>query len=470
MNNTSYEAGVWGFTWEEALESRNAVQGIANLTDAGVRLEIPYGRLLDESGVVKIGIAELPKEANYIYGCLRTGHYAVLKKAISAGSSESFPGGVRQTIAAEYMFTSKDRFNPESKVSSIEVQLFGLRDWVGKTPFISVRDAKTYKFKSTVFDREHIEEYNLALFDNSEMEVSLNHVATISGVTVKGQTIDHDCHAIVAFKSNVTLDKSLEAVFTLSKFLSFCTGGFAEVLEIKIIFEDSASPVNCHAHSVKATNKPETLEYVRFPLSTLEPDIATILGKWLYAPEELREPFNLLVSLEMNNLGIPLDMRFIMAAQILEAFSRVNVDLASMPKELYEKFKTVLLDSVVDPEVKEWIQGRLPGNEKGQARLLKELFEANTPFATWLIEDQKKFKENHVITRNRYTHRRETGKALDGEALYWHTEAVKLLCIGIACKHIGIPHKTVISRFSTPGSKSYAIGKVKAMYMKERSI
>ena len=147
MNNTSYETSVWGFTWEEAIENRNAVQGIANLTDRGIRLEIPYGRLLDESDVVKIGIEELPKEADYIYGCLRTGHYAVLKRAISVGSSESFPGGARQTIAAEYMFTSRERFNPESKVSSIEAQLLGLRDWVGKTPFISVRDAETYKFK-----------------------------------------------------------------------------------------------------------------------------------------------------------------------------------------------------------------------------------------------------------------------------------------------------------------------------------
>lgn len=463
MDSTNYETGLWGLSWDDAFGD-DGIQGVANLTEDGIRLDIPFGSIFDDTGTMKIGSNKQPLRADYLYGYLRDGKFAVLRNAFSLGSTRSFPGADRQTVSADCMLVGKGRFNPNSRVTSAKIGLYGLRDWVGKLPFSMNFDSESTRYRSTVFDSDNIEKYKSVLLDNQNMKVVVDHSCNASWINVAGQTIKHDCNLLIDFKSDTTLDDVFEVVGSMSTFLSFCTGTYAEVLSAELFLEESTDPISCHALFVKTPKKTELLKEVRFPLSSLENEIGGMLDYWLNPPEDLIEPINILVSLEADTARIPLDMKFLIAAQTLEAISKVEVEMNSIPESDYERYRKILLDSVEDADVKRWISERFPGNTKGQTRLLRELLERNEKNLSWLIPDRKAFLTDHVIARNRYTHRKKTEKALSGKELYWHTEAVKLLCVCLVSFFVGMDEALVISQLKKIGSKQYAIGKIKDMY------
>ena len=124
--------------------------------------------------------------------------------------------------------------------------------------------------------------------------------------------------------------------------------------------------------------------------------------------------------------------------------------------------------SIPDRQIREWAYRKTCGNQKGQRRLLKELFDKHAETRGWLFQDERKFIEHHLVTRNYYTHRSSDRsskiKPYEGENLYWHTEGLILLCYSIVANMLGFPQAEVIDLIGKSRLKDHSIRCAKELY------
>ena len=127
-----------------------------------------------------------------------------------------------------------------------------------------------------------------------------------------------------------------------------------------------------------------------------------------------------------------------------------------------------------DKEVKNWLRGKLSGNRKGSGKLIREALSRYGELADWLLPDQKTFVDRHQATRNFYTHRSESrgdsSRLLKDSDLYWHTETLLVLCMGIIWVNLGVTAERFIEAMQRSRFKSFAVEQAKELYSRSDAV
>ena len=469
MKSKQFAAALWADDWETILrEGDGCVQGVVAFDeDEGVRLDLPFGEVLKDAGVLVFGGEGLPDGLEWLYGFSQDGYWIALSDAYSLGTGRSFPGGPRQTVGAAQMLFSKDKFDPRDAIIAVTLELSGLAEWLGKSPIKSGRRQVDGTARSFFVDVELDDDCDEALHDSEDVSISVCHGVTLSGSAELGVEIGHKCMIKICFKRARSLADAQAVAFRVADFFSFCFGFSAEISRMSLGFEGGAE-ATCLAPLVKGS-APSRIIAQRMVLPYWEVcgSLNSMLRVWLADEDDLRVPSSLLVSLLTKRWLLPADLKFIAAAQMLEALCRVGADLRSMGEEEFEVFRgavMVALDGIEDRRISRMAKERIrPGNSKGQRRLLSEFVERHRVAAEYVFGDPKAFVGRHAYLRNGVTHRNGEADA-DAIDLVWHTEGVLLLAYCATGELLGLPAETMTRRLKDSGFKSAAVRKCRKMY------
>lgn len=465
MDTIEYPTALWGFSWDEIIENESPpAQGVAKLEKDCVSLTLPFGQLLASPGTLFLSGEQLPTEVDYLYGFSQNGRWLVLVDAFCGGTAESFPGGPRQTILASQILESRAKFDPNCKVTRITAKMLGLREWYGKAPYQAIRSADN---RSTTYelDISKAVEQNVVLFEDNRAVVKLVHYITQAPLDVSGFSVSHDCGITVDFSKPVTRGEAVDIMLRISDFISFCVCFDSQVTEVELHCEDTDEPILLRAPFVVG-EKPSSLRLASIPIKfdAIADRLPYVLGNWLNASGRLAKAENMLCSVMFNSWKLPLDLKFISAAQLLESLSKHDTETKALEPNLHKKYVEAVLENVEDPDIRNWAKQKLSGNMKGQKRLLEELLNRNGPVVDWLLPNPSKFIGRHISARNGFTHRDITSISLENTELYWHTEGVLMLSYCIIASAIGIPNDIVISRLRHSGYKSHSVSKLREIY------
>ena len=468
MDDTHYAAANWGFTWDEAINDQNSIQGSANLVDNSLLLDLPFGRLLGDPGVFVVGREAKPTETDYLFGFSQDGYYLALKDAYSLGTTTHIPGGDNQKIGGAFLLVSRSEFNPESKVSEIQLRATGLREWFASSPVGMQIDSITGKVRAITYDLDNEESYNRVILDDDAKRIEISHHTTTEGLTCAGSSMNHDCVLSVSLKNHLSFQEAVDLINDIARFLSFCLGFMAEIKDLKLRFAECESLASCHGPFLRGLPpKSQDLTVIPFKYSSLENAVEEYLKAWLRADTDLRSAKDMIVSLMTYRWDMPIDLHFVAASQALEALTRVNNDSLSLPEDEYDSYVKIIKESVTDKAALKWISERMPKNLKGQTRRLREFCDKYLTYVNWIIGDRKAFVDNHTWLRNGYTHRdAQSIKADDRhyEKLYWHTECLLMLSYGVIWIILGMDANHLISQLEKTGFYNYKIHKIKKLY------
>lgn len=446
MKDTAFPVALWSSTWDGILNDiKNCEQGEVSYTkNNGIELDVPFGQLLGNSDELVIGKEQYPNRLTWLYGFSQTGQWLALNEVVEGVTQSSAPGGVHQRLHCSRLLCGRDRFEPSSPVRYIELTIEGLSEWLGKSPISQQRRYEGNRLRNFTINVNLDKEGNVTLLDDNQRRISIFHrVTQKNGTTI---SIEHRCTIQAEFKRPVSLESAEDVALRLADFFSFCFGFHAEPSKITVKFTEDTSAelvIPCVKGKV-----PTFIDGNRmpFPYQRIETDIDTMLSRWL-DDDSLVGPSSLLVSTIFKEWQVPVDLRFIAAAQLLEALSRVNADLESMSSEEFEAYKSTVmkaLDSIEDDEVRKKARSRINlRNEKGQSRLMRELLNRHEQISNYMFRDIRAYTDKHIELRNDITHRNEK-TAFESKGLFWHTEGTLLLAYGIVAELLGLEPATVI--------------------------
>lgn len=450
MKDRTFPTAIWSMSWDDIVGGQlGCVQGVASLNrDRGLRVEIPFGRLLDDGAEFVVSGERLPSQLDWLYGFSQEGQWLALAEVKSLGTDSSCPGASRQTLTGSRLLLGKERFDPSALVSEVEMTIKGLTEWLGKSPIkmkSRLKDGRREWFSVDVDLTDNAN--NVVLLDDDDIKVSIYHrVARKNGIGF-GVDIEHCAVLRINFPHPVELEKARTIALRLDDFLSFCFGFYAEPLNIIFGFEDGNSAELLL--TLIEGKSPERVGDWRMPLrySEIEDRVGLMLERWLNADGWLRNSTGLLVSLLFKNWRFPVDLEAIASAQMLEALSKAGVDIKSMSDNEFADYKSVIrtaLDNIEDKRLSDMAKERIHlTNLKGQGRLLKDLLARHGVVTSFILGDSALFVKDHVGLRNDITHR-DPKLQTAGAELFLHSKTVLLLGYCIIAEELSLAPETVM--------------------------
>lgn len=292
-------------------------------------------------------------------------------------------------------------------------------------------------------------DHNVVLFNDERFRIELIHSFNRSDLSVAGVDVTHDCQLSIEFKKPYSLQEVERIAFDLEGFFSFCCCFYAGLQRIQVTFEEAPRYADLYLPLVEG-KRPSDRQLAFLPLTYrwFDGSIETSLTAWMNADDALKACFSLLTSLLFRSWKLPVDLRFIAASQLLEAVSKYGTELKATPVDEYETYRDALknaIKSIRNKEIRRWAMGRLPGNQKGQKRLLIELLDRNPAARDWLFPSAEVFVSKHIAARNYYTHRNGNSDqdVLTQADLHWHTECILLFCYVVIAGLIGLEASSV---------------------------
>ena len=417
-------SGIW---WLPGQEDRTVVGILRFDPSDGFRLEIPFGGIgeLDDF----VGRINTTGCTPLVHGVLRNGKSVTLSNAIMTDSSINFPGGRREQHRALRGFVGQSLCGENPTVDRLRIRYSHLRDWVVVHPAgMTMRFEDERPTGEVEYRYEPIEQSELS--QGEGWRLMLAHTAKQSSPSVTGFHVAHDCLLTLELDQACDFDSADERFLApLWQFFSFCLDTSIDVslLEAHLVETDEWLEVG---RSQTVTREPDKVILPAFMLLSM-PELgnrlAVVLKQWLSIGGDLRRVVSLMVGLGTDRT-VPSDLRFVAAAQALEAMSRVGVDDRDLPREEFRRRRSVVRESIADEVVREWACDRLTFNRRSADDLLRDLLNRIGSFAEQLAPDQDRFLRDHRDNRNFYAHRADQGRPLlePGE-LYVHTQGVLVL-------------------------------------------
>lgn len=471
MEDAKIGAGIWAFSWGALDEPNDCVQGSVEYSGGRVLLDIPFGELLGTPGVVVIGgPPQPPTYVDHVFGFTRTGFYAVLINARYAGGTTSIPGGPSQSVDAGALLLSRAKFDPLGQVRKMELGLKGLNEWAGLFPASMSFDAETHMLRSIQVDLERDKD-NRVLMNNARMKIELFHTLSSSPISVEGISIRHDCKLDIVFKEPVQFDDAIEVANLLERFFSFCTEQLAEVVDLHVWFTGHEKRIDCYYPFPRARQEGKKLDSREVPLgyATFEGNISGILEHWINAEGSLKTARDIVSSFDAGKWDLPLSNAFVVTSQALEALTKHGVDLHSLDRQVYKRYRKIALDSIAEQEVREWVAMQLNRNSKGQSTLLDELYERHSEVFEWLIPGGAgEFLKVQKVMRNSRIHpggaRGESSSLRKDIDVYWHMRCCTLICKLVVAKLMGFEFDKVAESLRYNNKWAVVIRHARDMY------
>lgn len=481
VDKVEFPAALWTMKSEDVGDESKSVVGLLNFDgEHQIELTVPFGLLLDwpclpiEGGgyVQTHTIDGLSQDA--IYGYSQTGKYLVLRDVASWGPSRAYPGFKKQTLWGSSLLVSREPMDGDPKVSIAHVELPGLREWMGKISFEATSQYENGRAKETSFAFRPEEMQAISLLENDEMRVSVECCGARKGGKTPSYTFEFELDCFLSVEllgESVDIGSFLdERMYPVVEFLSFCMG-FRYAITGMEFFTSDGQRIEYYAPFVGVRGLPSgrQINTMPFPYERVEDQILTMLGSWVHFDSYARNASKLIVSL-MNNWEMPLDMLFLASAQAFEAMTRVGVGEQEITDEELDKRLEVINCSNMPARTKGWAVRKLKGAKWKTANQLADVLLVKLkPIVEYVIPDAEKFKRDHRIQRNAFTHRRGLAECekLTNEQLYYHTQAVQLLAYAAIAVEMGLTAEEVRRLLEKSRFRDGAAIRVRKLYAHE---
>lgn len=465
MKSIDFEPGVWGLSWDDALNG-NGAQGVVSFSNEMLKLDITIGLLLGDSFVHHYGQKQNPDRAEKLYGFTRDGHCIVLYDAVSRGASSSIPGMEHQDIHAKCLFARKGGapFDIDGQVDKMTLSLQGLRNWVGESVF-SMKLDERFAFSSLEVMGD-ARSRNITLLDDDSLRVEVFHTYTTPALTVDDMTFKHDCRLEVVLKDGAPWRDAVDIAQRVSRFFTLCMGFDASIDALELHFEGQEKPARFYQRFVEGKNpSKQQLNQIPFPYACLKDSVEGMIGAWLHAPFALRKAQDMLVSQMVLDWRMPIDIEMVARSQLIEALSKHNIDLHAMPEDEHAKKMGELERALsnVDKQTACRVLSMFKQNRKGQSRLLKELLQRHGDYVKWLIPNPEKYLKDHTSMRNATTHS-DFEHQRAPEELFDHVQASLLLAYGIVLSILGLKSEFIIDRIQKSRFKYWVVEDAQRRY------
>lgn len=272
--------------------------------------------------------------------------------------------------------------------------------------------------------------------------IMLGHIANVTYPSVQGFHLKHDCILTLELDEPLTLDEVENRFLTpLWLFLSFCLNRSTHTQELKV----RPSGQDCwlevgRVEGMTSHSEDNVMEpFMLLSMRQLAGRTAEIVACWLEFKGDERRAISLLVGI-ISDRSIPPDLRFLAAAQALEAMSRVDAQEKEFDDDELSRRLSVIANSVEDKKVCKWAKRRLKhANSRDAGNLLEDLVSNIGDYANTLAPDRKQFFHDIRDSRNFYTHRddRRAKRVLEGGELYVLTQGLVCLLKASVLRRLG---------------------------------
>jgi hypothetical protein len=167
--------------------------------------------------------------------------------------------------------------------------------------------------------------------------------------------------------------------------------------------------------------------------------INAVLDQWLSFSGDERRAVSLLVGL-IREHTVSVDLRFLAAAQALEALSRVEGNQNELDEDEFRRRLRIVRDSVPEARVRDWADRKLKyANDRSAGELFKDLAARVGDYVDILAPAKQAFFDDIRNNRNFYTHRDSSRveRVLEGEKLYVLTQGVIALLEAAVLRRLG---------------------------------
>lgn len=416
-------AGLWWLP--EAPDTR--IVGLVKYSDGeGFRLQIPFGFLGEMSHFV--GRVNESEQAPIVHGLLRNGKTVTLVDAVMTNMNMSFPGAGSEEHKALRGFIGGVACTANPRVDRVRLSYSHLRDWVVWHPSDSAHPVKNDQLGGSVdYHYETPDDIELAAGDGWRM--LLTHTAKLAFPSVRGFHLEHDCALTLEMKEPLGFDEmSTRFLSPIWLFLSFCLDRTINETDVKVRLAGEEQWLDVgKAQAVSPSSDEVIMEpFMLLPMPRLGDRASQVLTRWMDLEGDERRAISLLVGLT-GERSVPSDLKFLAAAQALEAMSRADANEHELDGDEFRRRVGVILESVTDKKVRAWADRKLKhANQRPSADLLRDLASAVGEYVDTLAPDRERFFEDIRNNRNFYTHRDDSRveRVLEGAELYVLTQGI----------------------------------------------
>lgn len=409
-------AGEW---WTPGSSESRVVGMLEFRPDRGFDLAIPLGSLSDSD------------REPIVHGRLYDGRIATLVNPIRTHSGFNSSGSTRADFLAARGFIGESEIETDPLVDKIAVEYAHLSDWVARPPatFSPSGGAASRPFTVTVHYEAPPE---IPLYSGTGCRIALRHLANTSTPSVRGVTFMYRCVATINIDPPLRL-RNVETSYTqpLGEFLSFCLDSHTYQYETTVHSRGIPKPWNlCSAQFT--TDYPNKVIWpldMLLPLDGIRDRTSSLLENWFTMNSDEHRAVSLLIGVN-GRQHAPSDLRFLAAAQALEALARTGANEEEMEAAKFERYLDVVKRSIVDEKVQRWATRKLKfANRRSSAELVWDLAARVGDYVNCLAPDRHGFLDDIRTNRNFYTHRdsRGGGRIRAGGELYVLTQGVVCL-------------------------------------------
>lgn len=252
------------------------------------------------------------------------------------------------------------------------------------------------------------------------------------------------------------LEKRLQDMFKLCGVISLLSDEQTRPTWVQISLEDDNSHERhwllYQRESVKV-DRIHVTALLLLPGSLIYERLTSIIERWFSATDAMLNSMSLFMLVRQSG-STSESVRFLMATQALEAFSRATGQDKYMSQELYDKDVLPIINGaipgIVEGSHRTSLKQRLKfANEFSFRKRLNLLLKGLEPSTIQCVcQDDSKFVEGVLDTRNYLVHYTDSlrPKALVGADLLWAGEKLVMLLRILLLKEVGIEESLIVQR------------------------
>lgn len=434
-------AGNWWLP--ESPES--TVQGhLLYAHDGGIQLTIPIGHLGDSSNDPAL-TALRPTEYAVVMGLLEDGRCATLTDVGISARRTRMPGFSRETWWANAAYIGPEDVAANPCVSDLEVTYSHLLDWTGLHIGTHQR-VREEGYQAGSFDYRYRLPLEQELARTDEWTLLQQPTMSESFTQPGTLMVETSCSWRLRFATPQPVNEVRDRYLTpLKQWLEFCV--YRPVCTRRAVAKSPGESAFFDLYWIEPSGGDETgwlpPSSMLLPQTQIGTRLQSVIPRWLAMTGDERRAIGLMVGL-LDKEGYS-DLRFLAAAQALEALARVDASEAERtPEEFRARVDSVL--STTDRKLRPWLASKLShANRRDTRSLERDLLRDIGAYVTSISPDIEELLADIGENRNFYTHRddRDKTRILEGRELLVLTIAVRLLLAGAALRRLGFAQDEV---------------------------
>lgn len=368
-------------------------------------------------------------------------------------------GNVTMNFSSQHLFIGKEFVKSKEAVfESVRIELAGLSGWLQRDPFKDEHDVASderAKVSTTYVMPKRIS------IPVKSLQATIHFVSTVNKKYERDARIIRNTESVlIRPKKKQSLEWFLDVVFKFRILISLFAAEPVNITSIKFCSKKRKLPglgdklyreyldfclKLAGASMSKALLPPE----IPFTYPLIRRNRRVIFETWFSKASALETTCGLYFGVTVNR-NTPVEFQFLALIQALEAFHRASGTDKYVSDESYAPVQTALVNAIpssVESDFRAAMKSRLRfGNEYSLRKRLTLIFRGvPDELRAFITNNDPRFVERVVVTRNYLTHRDESQKddVMEFAAIFNASESLKLLLAFLLLTETGLENRKV---------------------------